>query len=462
MNDAQRRIVLIAVFVCSCGNLRGAFGRSGDVPQVSPPEPVQLRHSEQQIAQEGTERSQTGTEKAKGGEVGEPNGMTFADLQQIALENNPTIAQASRRVAALGGKYVQVGLKPNPVTGYQGEEMGDEGSAGQQGVFFGQRFITGGKLKLNRAVVTHEIERSRQALEIQRQRVLNDVRVRAYEVVIAQRTIDLNEQLVEISNSAANVAKELAKAKEVGQVDVLRARVEANTARLQLNNARNQYTAFWRKLVLVLGVPDMEPTALADELQAETPTFTWEESTERLLSQSAELTRAWADVERARWALARAEAGRFPDVDVKASVRHNNASDYTTASIAVGIPLMIFNRNQGNIHRTHAELAAARREVRRVELDLQDRLATIFRSYTNARQQTEQYKSEILPDAESSLKLVQAGYQQGEFGYLELLTAQRTYTQVSLAYLQAIRELRVSAVQVEGLLVTGGLQAAEQ
>jgi cobalt-zinc-cadmium efflux system outer membrane protein len=130
-----------------------------------------------------------------------------------------------------------------------------------------------------------------------------------------------------------------------------------------------------------------------------------------------------------------------------------------TASIAVGVPLQIFDRNQGNIAKAHAELAAARREVRRVELSLQDRLAEVFRQYVNARKQAAQYKTRILPDAQSSLELIREGYQQGEFGYLELLTAQRTYFRVNLAHLESLRRLWTGAVQIEGLLLTGALES---
>ncbi len=71
--------------------------------------------------------------------------LGIPDLEAIALANNPTLAQASRRVAALQGKHLQVGLHPNPMIGYQGEETGDDGAAGQQGMFVGQQFITAGK-----------------------------------------------------------------------------------------------------------------------------------------------------------------------------------------------------------------------------------------------------------------------------------------------------------------------------
>jgi outer membrane protein TolC len=69
---------------------------------------------------------------------------------------------------------------------------------------------------------------------------------------------------------------------------------------------------------------------------------------------------------------------------------------------------------------------------------------------------------EILADARSSHNLVRKGYQQGEFGYLELLTAQRTYFRANLAYLKGLSELWTSSVQIEGLLLTGGLESPGQ
>ena len=383
--------------------------------------------------------------------------LRIADLEAIALQNNPTIAQAGHRVAALQGKYLQVGLRPNPVIGYQGEEIGDQGTAGQQGMFIGQRFVTAGKLGLNRAVVSHEIQRAQQELEIQRLRVINAVRDRGYEAIVAQRAVALNEQLVAIGEEGVKAADELRRAREVSQVDVLQARVEANSAKLALNNARNGYRAAWRRLAVVMGVPEMKPNSLTDDLGETVPEIYWDDAVGRLLTESPELARAWSGVERAKCALARAQAGRTPDVDLQAAVRYNDATASTTATIGMGIPLQIFDRNQGNIKRARWELAAAEREVRRVELVLQDRLAEVFERYANARQQAEQYRAGILPDAESSLALVRMGYQQGEFGYLELLTAQRTYFRVNLAYLESLRELWTSSVQIEGLLLTGGL-----
>ena len=383
--------------------------------------------------------------------------LTVADLEALALANNPTLVQASRRIEALRGKHLQVGLPPNPMIGYQGEEIGDDGDAGQQGMFLGQQLVTGGKLGLDRAVVSHEIAQARHETGMQRMRVINAVRARAFEVIVTQRAVALNEQLVALGDEGLLAAEKLREAKEVSLVDVLQARVEANSARLGLSNAQNDQQAAWRQLAVVVGVPDMASNGLVDNLDETPPDLAWENCLLRLLSESPELARARSGVERAKCVLARAQAGRTPNIDLETAVRYNNASEYTTASVGIGIPLQLFDRNQGNIHQAHAELAAARREVRRVELQLQDRLAVTFKQYTNANLLTTQYKRQILPDARSSLELVRKGYEQGEFGYLELLTAQRTFFRANLAHIESLRELWLSAVQIEGLLLSGGL-----
>lgn len=389
----------------------------------------------------------------------QPGALTVAQLEQMAMAHNPTLAQAARRVEALQGEQLQVGLYPNPVVGYQAEEIGDNGSAGQHGMFFTQEIVTANKLGLNRAVVSHEVQQAQWDFQIQQHRVVNAVRSRAYEALAAQRTVDLTEDLVRIGASAVQAAEQLYEAREVSQVDVLQARVEANSARLRLVAARKSYAAAWRQLAAVIGTPAMEPAPIAEAWDEGLPDLAWETAVAELIGESPQIARARAEVERARCALARAFAGQTPNFETGASVRYNDDSNDTTLSLQIGVPLLIHDRNQGNILKAHSELGAAQRNVDRVGLLLQEQLAEAFRQYEVAREQVEQYRQAILPDAKRSLDLVRIGYQQGEFGYLELLTAQQTYSRTNVTYVESLRELWLSAVQIEGMLMAGGLEA---
>jgi len=52
------------------------------------------------------------------------------------------------------------------------------------------------------------------------------------------------------------------------------------------------------------------------------------------------------------------------------------------------------------------------------------------------------------------------GYEVGEISYLSLLTAQRTYFQTSLQYLDAMREAWAADVQIKGFLLSGQLNSS--
>jgi outer membrane protein, heavy metal efflux system len=395
------------------------------------------------------------------GEPPAPVGMTLAELEEMAIKCNPTVAQAAQRVEAARGRWVQVGLYPNPVAGYIGAEIGNEGQGGQQGSFVGQEIVTAGKLRLSRSVAEQEIRQAEWVWQSQQQRVLTDVRRSFYDVVVAQRKMELTEQLLRVGEEGVQSTKALMKAKEVARADTLQAHIEAESARVLLERAKNQHAAAWRNLAAVVGNANMPPQRLAGEAWDGLSVLTWEDTYNRLLAESPQLAAARAGVARAQAAVSRECAQRVPNIDLQMAVQYDNATKDTFATVQAGVPMPIFNRNQGNIRKAQAELMAAQNEVQRVQLDLQQRLAAVFEQYATARYQAEKYSQDILPSAQASLDLANKGYRQGEYNYLFLLTAQRTYFQTNLIYLDAIRELRTAATAIEGNLLSGSLQGGE-
>ncbi len=383
--------------------------------------------------------------------------LTLEQLEQMALDANPAVAAAGARVQALRGKWVQAGLAPNPTIGYVGEEIGDDGKAGQQGGFVGQQFITGGKLGLNRAVVGQEIAKAEQDWTAIQQRVLTDVRTGYYDVLIAQRKVSLARELVEVSEHAVKASKALLEAKEISEVGLLQTEVEAQNAQILARRARNENEAAWRRLSSVLGRPDLAPQRLDGDLRVAENGLNWDEQLQRLVTQSPEVAAAVAELERARWALDRAYAQVKPDVNVQVGLQYDNATGDTITGVQVGLPIPLWNKNQGGIQQAQSEIAAAERDMQRVELSLRRRLASAFQSYQDASFQVTKYADDILPKAQRTFDLVSRGYKTGEVGYLDMLTAQRTYFQTNLAYVESLRELWRSRLRIDGLLLDGSL-----
>ncbi len=311
---------------------------------------------------------------------------TLVNLEEMALNHNPSLAEAQALVNAARGEWLQVGLPPNPRMGYLADEMGDQGSSGQHGGFVAQQFVLGGKLRLNREVAAWQVQRAEQNLATYQYRVLTDVRVAYYDVLIAQQRRDLAGDLVRISQQAETSAEALFRGEEVSEADPLRARVEAERAQIIFENAGNQHLEAWRRLAAAVGVPEMPLQRLEGEVDPSQWDLSWDAALQEVLDQSPEVAVALADVERARWSVESAAAQAVPDVTVRALVQGDTATGSTLTGIELDLPIPIINRNQGGVQRAQAEVVAANRAVDRLALDLQTRLAAVFRRYQNAAQ----------------------------------------------------------------------------
>jgi cobalt-zinc-cadmium efflux system outer membrane protein len=291
--------------------------------------------------------------------------------------------------------------------------------------------------------------------------VINSIRSGYYDVLLAQRTIDVNEELVRIGQQGVELTEKRLAARAISKAELLQTQIEAQMAELSLVRARNNHDAAWRRLTAVLGRPEMQPQPLAGEVDRDLPQFDWRETLDHLLTQSPELAEAYAAVETARNALALQCAQRIPNFQVATGVKYDESARFTLADVEIAVPLPVFDRNQGNILAAQSDLAAAQSEVQRVELDLRNRLANAFEQYANASRQVEVYSGSIVPNAQESLRLADIGYRAGHFGYLTLLTAQRTYFGVSLEYLESLKEFWARSVELEGMLLSGGLERPE-
>ena len=389
----------------------------------------------------------------------QPGRLSLPVVEQLALSNHPTVAQATARLRALRGKWLQVGLPPNPTIGYVASEIGSDGSAGQQGAFVGQEFVRGKKLQRNRAIVCAEITKAEQQLAIVMKRVQTDVRLRFYNALLAQRRVELAKELVHIAAEAAETSKSLIEAAEIPLAGLLQTEVQLQNAKLLQRTSENGLEQSWRQLQTLAGGQLFPRQSLIGNVNALPSVLNYDDQLAQVQLASPELAAAMVEVDRSRRVLNRECVEAVPNVSAQLSVQYDDAANETLAGVQIGIPLPIWNRNQGGIQQARAEITRAARNVDRVELNLQQRLVDAFRQYSDARLTVDAYAGEILTRSQRTLELVRQGYAQGEVGYLDLLTAQRTFSQTNLAYLDALGNLWQSYLRIDGLLLDRSLEA---
>jgi outer membrane protein, heavy metal efflux system len=401
--------------------------------------------------------------------------LRLEDLEQMALQSNPTLAQADAAVRASEGRRVQAGLYPNPIIGYSGDKLSTRAfnQRSEHSAFFEQEIPLGGKLSKSRNIFAQEKIQAEFDAASQKQRVLNAVRMLYYEALGAQQLVDVRTQLAKLIAEAVGVTGELFNVGQADRPDVLAIEIEARRAKLDLVMAENVRDQIWQQLAVVIGNPFLKSARLAGEIEKNLPQLNQEEILTQLLRESPEVKKAQAGIERARASLTRAKAEPTPDLYVRGGWGYNNETlDLRNQNIAkpptaagaqgfaeIGIRIPIFNRNQGGIAVSTAELDSAEREAQRVELMLRAQTAMAFRSYQNALAAATEYQQEIVPRAQQAYDLYLVRFKQMAAAYPQVLIAQRTLIQVRADYIHALVDVWQNATRLRGFLLEGALDA---
>lgn len=384
-------------------------------------------------------------------------GLSLADLEQLALANNPAIHQSSSAARKLAGTRYQVGRYPNPTVGYFASQLADEGTD-QHGVFIEQEIVRGNKLALNERVLDQANQVQLWNVESQRYRVLTDVRVRYYEALAAQRQTLLTYEFLDVLDRGVEIAEQRRAASEGTRIEVLQARVQRHEVDLVRQQTEFAFLGAWRDLAAIAGVPELQPSALVDELTQSAGPLDGEVTYQQLLASSPELNAARSRVAEARALIDRQQVQPVPNLMVQLGAGVDNGTGSGMINLQVGAPLPVHNDNSGNIAAAQAEYCRAVHEVRRLELAIRSRLARAMQEYDSALAAVTVLERDILPQALEALTLAEEAHAGGELEFLQVLVVRRTYFESKLRFAAVQGDLAQAKAKIDGLLLVGGLE----
>ena len=394
--------------------------------------------------------------------------ITLEELQQMALQNNPTFGQSAANIQAAEGRKKQSGLYPNPIVGYQGEQIrGGSFHGGEQGFVLQQDIVLGGKLGLNRKILDQELKQAETEAEEQKLRVVTNVRMSYIQALAAQQMLELRHNLSKLADDAVETSRQLANVGQADAPDVLESEVEAQQAQLAVTMAEQNQQRVWKALAAVVGNPRLPLMKLEGKLE-DTPPVNADELVEKLVDESPAVRIAEIGVKRAEAALARTKREPIPDLQLRGGLQHNGELLSSGRPVGlqgfadVGVRIPIFNRNQGNISTAKADEERAKREVERVKLVLRERAASLVQTYTFSQTAVDRYKNQMIPRARKAYEMYTKKYQEMAAAYPQVLIAQRTMMQLEASYITALENFAASSLSLQSYLLTDGLGAPSQ
>jgi cobalt-zinc-cadmium efflux system outer membrane protein len=174
-----------------------------------------------------------------------------------------------------------------------------------------------------------------------------------------------------------------------------------------------------------------------------------------MLNCHTDLISAANTVVKARYHLTLARVTPAPDVNLKLVVQKDYTTPpfATTANVEVGVPIPVWNRNQGGIHQAEAEVSKALNDIPRIRLDLLTKLADAYERYITGRQTVDTYLMRILPDQVRAYRgIVQRSQQEPDrasFG--DIITAQQQLNSFLASYAAALQQQWQAAVDLAAL-----------
>jgi outer membrane protein, heavy metal efflux system len=203
----------------------------------------------------------------------------------------------------------------------------------------------------------------------------------------------------------------------------------------------------------VMGIPEEPIVGVTGKLLPNSGTISLDELELKMANNQPSLKASKKNIEIADTQVVFDERQAMPDINVSAGYKRLSQENLDTIQFGIEVPAPLFNRNQGNIQKSRAFSRKAKNDYQAVYNDLLFQLRRDVTLYNVEQKRILEYRDKILPGADKSLKLIEKGYKEGEFGYLDLLDAQRTWAETRISYIESLKNLNLLISDIERLAV---------
>jgi len=170
----------------------------------------------------------------------------------------------------------------------------------------------------------------------------------------------------------------------------------------------------------------------------------------------------WAAAQHAReqadTALTLARRERLPDVTVGADYTHSqfviSGDNRNSIGFGFSVPVPLLNQRQGAIARAEVALRQADNDLARLRLDIAQEVHDAAERYTSAQRLRRTFESGYLEHNKLTVTAAETSYRIGAASLLELLDAERTYTETQTDYLDTVFAERASLADLEKAIGT--------
>ncbi len=255
--------------------------------------------------------------------------------------------------------------------------------------------------------------------------------------LLAQSNLELAQEDLKSFQNTVDISESRLKAGDISEGDFLKIKLQLLQFQTDVSSAqlaRVQALASLRALIGYDAVPGNFD--VVGELKYTPLHLNREDLQSMALGLRPDLMAAKQGVTAAnsQYQLAKANGKR----DLTTSLMYTHVSAINSASFLFNIEIPIFDRNQGEIARTHYAITQSQENKTVAEETVMTDVATAYEAVKTGDQIVELYESGYLKQAQESRDISEYAYKRGAASLLDFLDAARSYRATQLAYRQSL------------------------
>ncbi|MGH9403625.1 MAG: TolC family protein [Terriglobia bacterium] len=392
------------------------------------------------------------------------------DLQQaiqLALAHNHALQAARMTIPQSQAQEITASLRPNPVfmTDAMFLPFFSPGSLNGPTISNVSEFDAGISYTIERGHKRQaRVRAAKDQTAVTATTVKDDERVLTFnvaqqfiQVLLAKSTLQFAQQDLASFTNTVNISQAQYKAGDISEGDFLKIKLQllqfqtdvsaAQVALVQAKASLRQLAGYDALPANYSVVGDLSYAPLhLNLLDAEAKAL---QSRPDLLASKEGVTAADS-----QYGLAKANGKR----DLTTTVDYTHVATLNNATFFANIEIPIFDRNQGEIARTHFGITQAQEAEQAASDQVLTDVKSAYAAFQTNAQVVELYQSGYLKEAIDSKNISQYAYHRGAASLLDFLDAERSYRTTQLAYLQALASYMASVEQLREAVGTRNLQ----
>lgn len=375
-----------------------------------------------------------------------PN-LSLEEAVALAVKHNPDLAVAKFSTRLAESETLGSSLFPNPELEFEYEDF----DAPEKTLTIGYLIELGGKRRRRMDVADAGIELAAAELASARVELIYETAAAFIDVLAARENLRIAREKHKLADQVYETAKERVLAGTVSPMEQVTAKIKRSNARLDVQNAedalqitRTDLWAMWG------GLPDDFKTVKGNfDRIGPVPSY---EALAAAMENAPRIRTKYAQIKVSQNHLNLEKRNRIPDLTLSGGIKKTDETDDEIYIVGLSLPIPLFDRNQAGVARSAAVLSQQTASLFAEKNRLTKDLNNAFQILKTAHQQAKTIKTEILPAAQSVFDAVKEGYQEGEFGFLDLLEAQSTLYESHESHVQSLGQYHHAVIALEKML----------